>query len=138
MTILNGIRSRGFEKEFHFKSSRSGGPGGQNVNKVNTKVELRFNISNSNFLSEEEKQILIEVLAKKINQEGELLIISQSERTQTKNKEICIEKFYRVISKALTTSKERIPTKPTEASVDKRILEKRLISEKKGLRKKLT
>ena len=70
-----------------FAASRSSGPGGQNINKVNTKVELRFNITDSKILNDSEKELLLEKLASRINQEGLLILSSQSERSQLKNKE---------------------------------------------------
>jgi len=78
----NQISSRDFSNEIVFTASRSSGPGGQNVNKVNTKVELRFKINESNLLSEEEKLLLFQNLPTKINNDGELIVVSQSERTQ--------------------------------------------------------
>jgi len=125
-----------FESEILFSASRSSGPGGQNVNKVSTKVELRFNIPNSNLLSDSEKEILLVKLKNKINNEGDLILVSQEERSQLKNKEKALEKFYELIEKALTPPKKRKPTKPTQASKKKRLEEKKLVSEKKSQRKK--
>jgi ribosome-associated protein len=130
--ILSG---RDFPKEFIFNASRSSGPGGQNVNKVSTKVELRFDIPHSNLLSEEEKVILQNLLVKKINSEGILIIVSQSERSQLKNKEKTIEKFYTLLKKSLTPKKKRKPTRPSAASKEKRLEEKKINAEKKARRK---
>ena len=132
----NNIIREKFEREILFSASRSSGPGGQHVNKVSTKVELRFNISNSELLSEEEKAILLHKLKNKINKDGELIIISQEERSQIKNKEAAIKKFLKILKEALTPIKERKATKPTRASLEKRLEEKRLVSEKKSQRKK--
>ena len=130
-----GITDRDFSKEFIFTASRSSGPGGQNVNKVSTKVELRFDVYHSDLLSEEEKEILRIRLQKKISAEGFLIIVSQSERTQLKNKEKTIEKFHTLIWKALTPVKKRRPTRPSAASKEKRIVAKKMQGEKKARRK---
>jgi len=127
--------NRNFENEFVFSASRSGGPGGQNVNKVSTKVELRFNLLLSPSFSENEKKILFNKLSNKINKEGELLIVSQSERSQLLNKQVVIEKFYILISKALTMPKYRRATKPTFTSKLKRLEEKKNRGSVKKLRK---
>jgi len=131
------IQGRDFMPEFIFKTSRSSGAGGQNVNKVNTKVELRFNISTSQILTDKEKEILLEKLANKISNEGDLIIVSQTDRSQLKNKEKTIEKFYALIQKTLTPRKRRKPTKPSAASKRRRLDDKRIKSEKKSLRKNL-
>jgi len=126
---------RNVENEFVFSASRSGGPGGQNVNKVSTKVELRFNLLLSSLFSDQEKEILFRKLKNKINKEGELLIISQSERSQLLNKQVVIEKFYLLISKALTFPKFRRATSPTFSSKLKRLEAKKNRGSIKKLRK---
>ena len=110
--------------EFQFLTSRSSGPGGQNVNKVNSKVELRFDIQNSDLLSEDQKNILLVKLASKITSEGILSVVSQRDRSQLSNKEDAIEKLYLLISKALTPVKPRKNTRPTKGSVEKRLATK--------------
>ena len=134
--LKESLSYRNFEPELIFSASRSSGPGGQNVNKVSTKMELRFHVMNSLLLSQEEKDLILEKLAKRISQEGELRLVSQSERTQLKNKERVIEKFYDLLSKALMPRKKRKPTKPTAAAKEKRLEEKRMQAEKKVRRKK--
>jgi len=124
--------------ELIFSTSRSSGPGGQNVNKVNTKVELRFHIMNSAILNLEEKNLLHEKFANRITREGELVIVSQSERSQLKNKEAVIEKFYRLLKKALTPRKKRKTTRPPAESIEKRLEEKRIRAELKEKRKKIS
>jgi ribosome-associated protein len=128
------LKERNPEREFVFVASRSGGPGGQNVNKVSTKVELRFNIKETLHFSEEEKELLLRKLKNKVNKEGELILVSQSERSQLLNKEAVIEKFYDIVSKALTIPVKRRSTKPTAASRRKRLEEKRNQADKKKFR----
>lgn len=126
---------RNLDEELLFITSRSSGPGGQNVNKVNTKVELHFNIMKSLRLSNREKQVISEKLRKKINRNGELILMSQTERSQLNNKKKVIKKFYLLLSKALTKKVKRIPTKPTPASKEKRIEVKKRRSEIKRSRR---
>jgi len=133
---IDDLKNRDFSPEFVFTASRSSGPGGQHVNKVSTRMELRFNVKQSSQLTETEKEIIQTKLASKINSEGEFILVSQSERSQLMNKEKVIEKFYLLIIKALTPVKKRKPTKPSRAAKEKRLEEKRIIAEKKERRKK--
>ncbi len=121
--------------EINFTTSRSGGPGGQNVNKVNSKVELRFKVKKSTALSEIEKERILSILKRRINSEGELIITSQSERTQLGNRKKAVEKFFTLLSKALTQRPYRKPSAPTKASITKRIETKKMRSNIKSLRK---
>lgn len=129
--------NRDFSDEFKFSASRSGGPGGQNVNKVSTKVELRIDINQSQLLTEEEKEIIRQKLGNRMTVDGELIIVSQSERSQLKNKEKAIARFYQLIEKALTPPKKRLRSKPTKASIEKRLKEKQLLSKRKADRRDL-
>ena len=129
------LKKRNLENEFVYSSSRSGGPGGQNVNKVSSKVELRFSILLSSQFYETEKEIIFKKLRNKINKEGELLIVSQSERTQLLNKKNVTQKFYEMVSKALTLPVKRRATRPTLTSRIKRLETKRNRGAVKKLRK---
>lgn len=121
-------------KELEFKAVRSSGKGGQNVNKVSTKVELRFNVSLSAELDENEKVSLHYKLPNRISQEGFLILTSETERTQLANKKKVIELFFKLLEKALKREKKRVKTKPTKVSKEKRLKDKKLQSEKKKLR----
>ena len=131
----DSIANRGFEKELKFSSSKSSGPGGQNVNKVNSRVELRFSITDSNYLTAAEKELLFERLSAKINAGGDLIIACQTERTQFANKKKVIEKFFRLLTKALYIQPKRISTKPSKSSVNERLKTKQLTSKKKEYRR---
>lgn len=125
-----------FIKEVTFKTSRSGGSGGQNVNKVSTKVELIFNIGNSTLFSDTEKQLLLEKLTGKLDSEGNLHVVSQKDRSQLANKEDAIEKAMLILKKALHIQKKRRPTKIPKSVIEKRLESKSVRSVKKESRKR--
>ncbi len=129
------LKERIPESEFNFQATLSSGPGGQNVNKLNTKVELRFNVRTSPYLTDDEKDTIFTRLKNRINAVGELIITSQSERTQLQNKNNAIRKFFNLLSKTLTEKPQRKPTTPTKKSVTKRLESKRKRSYIKKLRK---
>ena len=133
--MLASLKNRDFTPELTFSASRSGGAGGQNVNKVNTKVELRFAVDASQLLSDDEKRLVHEKLAARINAAGELIIVSQTERTQLGNKMQCIDKLYDLLENALRIRKKRKPTKPTKSSMLKRLESKRHQAERKEARR---
>lgn len=122
--------------ELRFKAVRSSGKGGQHVNKVSTSVELYFNVRHSQLLNDEQKQLILSKLKNRISSEGELSVVSQTERSQLANKKKAIQRLDELISKALQKKKKRIPTKISEAKKQKRLEEKKRTGEKKLLRKK--
>jgi ribosome-associated protein len=121
--------------EFVFKTSRSGGKGGQNVNKVSSKVLIEFSVRTSQLITEKEKEILLEKLANKLTKEDVLQIVSQTERSQLENKEIALRKMYAALNRCFVVKKKRTPTKPSRSSVEKRLNSKKRTAEVKRLRK---
>ncbi|WP_077923271.1 alternative ribosome rescue aminoacyl-tRNA hydrolase ArfB [Spirosoma sp. 209] len=113
------------QPELRYQFARSGGAGGQNVNKVATKAELRFNVRTSALLTDEERAVLSAKLAGKLTAEGELVLTHQTERTQLANREKVTKKFYRLIEKAFEEPKPRRKTKPSKAAVAERMAEKK-------------
>lgn len=123
--------------EFEFRTSRSSGPGGQNVNKVNSRVELRFDLVNSALLSEEQKVILSHKLASRLTTDGLLILVSQEDRSQLRNKDLVVARFYELLAHALKPVRKRRATRPTKASVERRIQGKKIRSERKLNRGKI-
>lgn len=128
------LKERIPESEFVFIASRSSGPGGQNVNKVNTKIELHFNIALSAGLSEYEKARIFLTLKKRINSAGELIIRSQSERTQSGNKKKSVERLLNILASGLKEKPERKPTHPSASSRKERLEGKKIRGRLKRLR----
>lgn len=123
-------------REVEFQTARSSGPGGQNVNKVNSKVILRLDITKSTTLSVDQKEVLLTKLKSKVSTEGILIVASQEKRSQLENKQFAIAKLMRLVETAFTRRKSRKATKPSKTAVAKRLNRKKIQSEKKELRKK--
>lgn len=128
------LRNRIPENEFIFIASRSSGPGGQNVNKVNTKVEIRFNINLSVGFSDYEKELIFGKLKNRINSHGELVVRSQSERNQLNNRKKALEKLLILLSESLTEKPQRKPTAPSRKSREERLTIKKKRGEIKKIR----
>ncbi len=125
-------------KELKFKAIRSGGAGGQHVNKVSSKIELTFDISASKVLSEDQKELLLKKLSSRLTKENVLILFCDESRSQHKNKEIAIERFLEILKKGLTIPKKRKPTKVSKSAIRKRLEKKKKHSFKKTLRRKPT
>lgn len=123
--------------ELNFKATRSSGAGGQHVNKTSSKITLSFDLENSLSLSDDEKEILKTKLATKLTKDNVLILFCEETRSQHRNKELAIKRFLDLIKTNLIRPKKRRKTKPSKASVRRRLESKKKISEKKSNRKKI-
>ena len=124
-------------KEIKFKAVRASGAGGQHVNKVSTKVELSFDLNNTNAFSDEEKSRLIKKLENKLTKDGLLIIHSQDSRSQLKNKKNAESKLIILLKEALIVPKKRKKSLPSKKAKEKRLVSKKITSEKKAWRGKV-
>jgi len=123
-------------KELTFKAIRSSGPGGQHANKVSSKIELTFDVNASKELFEEQKNLLLTTITTRLTKQNVLILFCDETRSQHKNKEIVIDRFLEIIKKGLIQPKKRKATKPSKASIKKRLDNKKKTSVKKLSRKK--
>ena len=123
-------------KELKFKAVRSSGSGGQHVNKVSSKIELTFDLENSNSLSDFEKEVLKTKLSSRLTKEKILILFCEETRSQHRNKGIAIKRFLELIKTLLIRPKKRRPSKPSLSSIKKKTEHKKRTSIKKALRKK--
>lgn len=135
--ITRTIQASLLFNELNFTASRSGGPGGQNVNKVNSKITLKFDVVHSRILTDDEKARILKNLSAHLTKDGVLILSSQDKRSQLENKDDVVRKFEKLIGKAFAKKKIRRATKPSKSAEEKRITNKKLQSEKKKWRRKL-
>lgn len=121
-------------EEIHLHFSRSSGPGGQNVNKLNTRVELRFDLTATQTLTADQKSRVQKKLASRVNGRGELILFSERTRSQEKNIDDVLQKLGELLADALKKPKKRIPTRPSRSAREERLKEKKKRSDKKRLR----
>lgn len=122
--------------ELTFQASRSGGPGGQHVNTSSTRVELWWDAASSRSLSTEERNRVLTQLASRLTEGGQLRVVSAATRSQAQNRTLAIERFREILARALAVPKRRRPTRPSHATKERRLAEKRRQSERKRERRR--
>ncbi len=132
--MIPALRRRIGEEQFTFTYARSGGPGGQNVNKLNTRVTLWFDVNTAPELSEDEKRRIAAQLGRRISEDGRLRIVSMRHRTQLANRRAAVERFYELLAEALRPRLVRKATKVPRRSRERRLHEKKALGERKRLR----
>jgi ribosome-associated protein len=137
ITLEGRLNAAKLNRELEYTASRSEGPGGQNVNKVNSKITLRLDVANSQILSDDEKEIIKAKLKSFLTKDGILILSAQDKRSQLQNKEAVNAKLDALLTKAFEVRKNRKRTKPSKAAKDERIRKKKLASEKKKWRQKI-
>jgi ribosome-associated protein len=129
--ISKNLKAFDLLNEIEFSTSRSSGPGGQNVNKVNTKVSLRWNVKESVLISQEQRELLLQKLSSRLTADGVLLIVSQEKRSQLQNKDDALLKLDELLKRAFIEKKKRKATKPSKGAIQKRLDQKKIHSDKK-------
>jgi len=123
-------------KELNFKAIRSSGAGGQHVNKVSSKIELTFDLENSNVISDNQKELLKTKLSSRLTKDNNLILFCDETRSQHRNKDLAIKRFLELLKTNLIRPKNRRKTKPTRGSIKRKTENKKRVSVKKALRKK--
>lgn len=131
------INKESILSELSYKTARSSGPGGQNVNKVESKVILLWDIAASSFLSDSQKSLLLERLKNRINKEGIFQLESSVDRSQLRNKELVLERFFNLLDSGLTVAKPRKATKVPKSKILERLDRKKKQAQKKSYRGKV-
>jgi ribosome-associated protein len=126
-----------FLPEITFQTSRSSGPGGQNLNKVESRVELRWHLQQSQVLTPIQKELILEKISGQLTAEGYLLVVAQDDRSQLRNKEIALTRFHELLQKSLRRPKPRRATRPSAGAVRQRLEGKKRQGEKKANRRRL-